>query len=118
MLTTTTTIVATSRNTRQWLNAEPAISESISEYIGERFNISRVFIGGHSAGGFYAYRVARSSAIPALAGALPIAGSGRGVRRGLPTFTLHGDRDFIVSYRVRAHSAAFRAIPRPTRTGD
>ena len=94
-------IVATSKNSRQWLNAPPEIAETICAFLRERYSINLVFIGGHSAGGFYAYKVARSNVIADLSGAIPIAGSGRGVRERLPTFTLHGNRDYIVSYRVR-----------------
>ena len=103
-------IVAAPANYAQWLNADVRIAEDIVEYLRTRVNVGKVFIGGHSAGGYYAYRVAQSASIPNLAGALPIAGGGSGVRRGLPVAALHGSYDSVVPFS--AGLAAIRGAAR------
>ena len=53
---------------------------------------------------------AQSASIPNLAGALPIAGGGSGVRRGLPVAALHGSYDSVVPFS--AGLAAIRGAAR------
>lgn len=106
-------IVAAPNNYAMWLNADVDIAEDIVNYLRTRVNVGKVYLGGHSAGGYYAYRVAESASIPNLAGVLPIAGGGGGVRPGLPVAALHGTRDTVVPF-----SEGLRAIRGAARDND
>lgn len=106
-------IVAAPNNYAMWLNADVDIAEDIVNYLRTRVNVGKVYLGGHSAGGYYAYRVAESASIPNLAGVLPIAGGGGGVRPGLPVAALHGSRDTVVPF-----SEGLRAIQGAARDND
>ena len=107
-------IVASPNTSSEWIRASPSIAASIVDFLKDEFNIGKVYIGGHSAGSYYAYSVGASSAIPNLAGILPIAGNGRrGVRPGVAVSHLHGTRD-----RINSYSGGVRSVERSAQDND